>query len=464
MVKLAFKPTDEICLVSKSSKKIELNLNPFKGDDYNVAENIISGNNCSPVCTKELVGLENCLYFIKSWFINLSVAKKLIIIGPTGCGKTTLVELFCKENDIFLHSVKTSENKTKKDIIKDIELFKIYYANFFTSRLVKKLVLIDEYQNGQNELNISDIIAITGIPVIIISSDAKGSKLSDLKKTNEVYYINEIPFNLLKTWVNTICKDLPDEKINKLIKNAKSDKRLILNTIQFLKKNNDSFNPSNFYKDTDVNVFEVINNVFDNIEPLDLSEAYSIYESDGYLLAGLIQENYIDYNDSLENVAKAADSISLGETIFSDTYETSKTFLPHLHFISSLAIPSYYSRSDYKKNKCTIRTSAINNRFNIYLNNKKIIEKINTNETNVMDIEDIFYIKRFISRDLIKTKVLSENQLNFLKSIMKTWNTTPLEKLELIYKHFSDFKEQIIKEVKTKNFTIKFKEKLNKLI
>ena len=47
---------------------------------------------------------------------------------------------------------------------------------------------------------------------------------------------------------------------------------------------------------------------------------------------------------------------------------------------------------------------------------------------------------------------------------MKTWNTTPLEKLELIYKHFSDFKEQIIKEVKTKNFTIKFKEKLNKLI
>ena len=81
-----------------------------------------------------------------------------------------------------------------------------------------------------------------------------------------------------------------------------------------------------------------------------------------------------------------------------------------------------------------------------------------------MDIEDIFYIKRFISRDLIKTKVLSENQLNFLKSIMKTWNTTPLEKLELIYKHFSDFKEQIIKEVKTKNFTIKFKEKLNKLI
>ena len=76
-----------------------------------------------------------------------------------------------------------------------------------------------------------------------------------------------------------------------------------------------------------------------------------------------------------------------------------------------------------------------------------------------------YYIKKFISRDVIKSKVLSENQLEFLKNIMGTWQTSKLEKLELIYKHFNDFKDPSpIKEVKTKNFTIKFKEKLNKLI
>ena len=43
-----------------------------------------------------------------------------------------------------------------------------------------------------------------------------------------------------------------------------------------------------------------------------------------------------------------------------------------------------------------------------------------------------------------------------------------MEKLELIYKHFSEFKfsefkESIVKETKTKNFTLKFKEKLKNL-
>ena len=38
-----------------------------------------------------------------------------------------------------------------------------------------------------------------------------------------------------------------------------------------------------------------------------------------------------------------------------------------------------------------------------------------------------------------------------------------MEKTELIYKHFYDFKEHQLKEMKTKNFTLKFKEKLNEI-
>jgi hypothetical protein len=34
----------------------------------------------------------------------------------------------------------------------------------------------------------------------------KGTKLSDIKKTQEVYYINEIPFYTIKTWIKTMIK------------------------------------------------------------------------------------------------------------------------------------------------------------------------------------------------------------------------------------------------------------------
>ena len=118
------------------------------------------------------------------------------------------------------------------------------------------------------------------------------------------------------------------------------------------------------------------------------------------------------------------------------------------HFINSICIPSYYAKTD-KSNK-NVRSSCINNRYNIYLNNKKIINKINE------DIIFILFIKKFLNYNLIKTKVLTPSQEDYLKNIK---NTFDLEKMELIYKHFSDFNENN----KTKNFTLKFKEKLNKL-
>jgi hypothetical protein len=64
---------------------------------------------------------------------------------------------------------------------------------------------------------------------------------------------------------------------------------------------------------------------------------------------------------------------------------------------------------------------------------------------------------------LVKTKVLSENTSGYLRNILNTFEENNIEKLELIYKHFSEFKDLTGKEPKTKNFTLKFKEKLNGL-
>ena len=153
----------------------------------------------------------------------------------------------------------------------------------------------------------------------------------------------------------------------------------------------------------------------------------------------------------MDLIANAADAISIGETLFSDTYESSRTFIPDAHCLHSLYIPSFYCKGD-KINK-NIRTCCINNRYNIYLNNLKIIAKINS-----LSIFDILYIKKFLNHSLVKTKILTVDQELFLKNII---GSTDIEKLELIYKHFSEFG---IKEAKTKNFTLKFKEKIKKII
>ena len=106
-----------------------------------------------------------------------------------------------------------------------------------------------------------------------------------------------------------------------------------------------------------------------------------------------------------------------------------------------------------------------NNRFNIYLNNKKIIDKIVSSQeinTSKFGIDDIYFLKKFINSSLVKSKTFNKNQSDFLRNILGMFSSdNKIDKLELIYKHFNDFKDSA---PKTKNFTIKFKEKLNKLI
>ena len=392
-------------------------------------------------------------------YINLN--KTIYVHGKSGCGKTTLVNLFCEEEKINFLDIRLNDIKTKKDILKEIEYFISYSNNnFFIRNNSKKLILIDNYHTGLN-FSLTDISEIK-IPIVIISSDSKGSKLSELKKVSEVYYINEINKGLLKTWINTLTKDLSDEQVGFIIRTCKSDKRLTLNLLNFIKdysfKNLNLFLET-YYKDIDINHFDFIKELFDNIEIININKIFNVYETDGYILSNLVHENYIDYTQDINLLAEAAEYISCGDILYSDTYDSTRTFLPEIHCLNSLVLPGYFSRTD-KVSKQQLRPSCINNRYNIYLNNLKIIDKINESNVLKLNIFDIYSIKSILNQELIKSKTLNTSKIEFVKNVMNTFNDNKINKLEMIYKHFYDFKDHTGKEIKTKNFTLKFKEKL----
>jgi HrpA-like RNA helicase len=485
MVKLLFKPDQsaESVIESITSKRVERSLNPFNSVE-NIEPILITQKTFIP--STQLVGLENCRYVLNEWY-NSGNQKILIIVGPTGCGKTTLVDSYCQENNIDVYTVRSTETiKSRRDLLRDIFCFAEYNPrSFFVKQQTstRKLILIDEYQNGPNDIfSITDIQNLNTLrdqksrnenkrelkvflndlecpftmpPIVLISADSRGSKLSDLKKTHEIYYINEIPFNAIFTWTQKMYPSADKKILKNIVEKCKSDKRMIINNLEFVdlnKKTNDFVDT--FFKDEERGMFDFLNQLFEN-KTMDLKEVFRIYETDGFMISNLIHENYLEYSEDIHAIADSAENISLGETLFSNTYESTKTFIPEIHCLHSICIPGYYSRSE-RLNK-NPRTSCINNRYNIYLNNSKIMEKLNCRENN-LTVFDIFYIKKFLNQELIKSKQLNVNQEGYLKNIIASLKST--EKLELIYKHFSNFSSQ---ELKTKNFTIKFKEKLKYL-
>ena len=135
MVKLQFTPKDTPTVTSGSSKKTcvhelttqMIQLQPFKDHTNDYQDYFIENVNVFvPKTTKDIVGLENCHYIVNDWFTKSckQKLKPLILIGPTGCGKTTLIEFYCQENNVNLYTIKATDTlKTKKELLKEIQEF-----------------------------------------------------------------------------------------------------------------------------------------------------------------------------------------------------------------------------------------------------------------------------------------------------------------------------------------------------
>jgi energy-coupling factor transporter ATP-binding protein EcfA2 len=487
--------------ISKNEPVDSTKLNPFRRTQDHSYLGEYTNSIVLPTSVK-LVGLDNYSYILKNWY-NDSLkdlsTKFMLLIGPTGCGKTTLINNFCMENNI--ESFITNDSiKTKKELLKDIIFFTQFKTPFDGVTEKNKLIFIDEYGNSMSDsLSINDINNLYELrnfnssgnkklvvkelsnqfgfdwevlktvkipPVVIISSDSKGSRLSELKKFTDNYYINDIPKNLIKNFIVSSNEKFKNKEystvLDKIINVANNDIRFLINTVNFMGNDIKKDLLTDFHKNEDVNLFDFINKVFDNVDIMEIEDIFNIYDTDGYLISNLVQENYLDYSDNIFDIADSAESISYGDIVLNDLYDSNKVFMTDIHCVYSIYIPSVYSRSDVKKNKCPVRTSVINNRYNIYLNNKKIMDKLNLDEPMFLDIFTMFYIKSFINYKLIKSKALTQNEMDYLRNIMGVFSNNKIEKLELIYKSFNQFKDVPLN--KTKTFTLKFKEKLNKLI
>ena len=172
MVRLQFKPSnvgngdiDKVNVIKSKTSKFETReLNPFLDEisPFDKSDEVVQNSQ-----KIELIGLENCEYIIKNWYTDSKLNKTvLLIIGPIGCGKTTLVDNICIDLDII--SLKINDTtKNKKDLLREIINFT---QHDYYSKKNNKLIFLDEYQNSTSDsLSITDISNLLSINKVLNS-------------------------------------------------------------------------------------------------------------------------------------------------------------------------------------------------------------------------------------------------------------------------------------------------------
>lgn len=323
-----------------------------------------------PRTSSEIVGNQAVVNDIKDFVRGKLKDKCIFITGSPGLGKTTAVQVVCKENNVQLVEFNGSDVRNKKSLIENVKTRlgnKTLYKN-------KRIILMDEVdgmtsdRGGLAELNL--IIKQSDDLFICIANDRSHPKLKTLlNNSHEIKFRKPLTASILprlKSILKTEGSYLPDTVLTEICIKCNQDMRYILNTMQ---RNKDIKNTKELdvqHKDIARNTFEVVAQMF---KPLPIKKKIELFFEDYSFIPLFIHDMYIkaetfewgkkkiNKDVTLEKVCVASEHISFADVIDSQIHGTSQnyTLLPaygvfscvmpgKMRLVSQVNFPSYLGK------------------------------------------------------------------------------------------------------------------------
>lgn len=282
--------------------------------------------------------------------MNGSFYKACLLHGPPGIGKTTTVQLVCKELNFDLIELNASDLRNKESIKAICSASNSIVKYTTTPQILKTVILMDEVDGiggtndagGLQELLLK--IKETTIPIVCICNDRYNSKIRALAPhTYELEFMKQKK-GVIREAMRMVCLqekiEISQSNLDNLIQSTDFDIRQVLNelhmlTIKVPEHKNENTLIINKSKDSHRGPWDVARNIFHyrlNAKLTLNNKIDKFFEH--YELAGLfVHENYLnvqphnfnesddddeneDYNSKvMELIAASADSISMGDLV-----------------------------------------------------------------------------------------------------------------------------------------------------
>ncbi len=193
-----------------------------------------------PKTVQEMVGNEEARLIVIKWLAGwVSGSRPLLLLGPPGTGKTTLVHTLSRQLDYDLVEMNASDIRNREALQARITPI---FQNTTTNLIGKKIMLfLDEVDgiSGREDTGgldtLSNLIKEPTVPVIM-AANKKSLKIAKLAKACKIVELNPVPSRLLLLLLDYVLQsegvELGSGDKRSIIDNSRGDIRSLLNSAQ----------------------------------------------------------------------------------------------------------------------------------------------------------------------------------------------------------------------------------------
>src|ERR671932_2746468 len=162
-----------------------------------------------PARVQEMIGNEEERLTVMKWLSAwVSGSKPLLLIGPPGVGKTTLVHALARQLDYDLIEMNASDTRNR-DQLEQLITPILVNTSIFGKNILLFLDEVDGISGREDTGGIESIVRLMKQPIIpvIMAANSKDAKIRDLTKVSRIIEFNPVPPRLLMLLLDSVLRD-----------------------------------------------------------------------------------------------------------------------------------------------------------------------------------------------------------------------------------------------------------------
>ena len=322
-----------------------------------VEETSLSHIKHRPKTFGEFMGNYKQIHDIRQWFENKSGIfddKGLLIVGPTGCGKSEIVRIACETYGLNPFVRNASHKRTRKELY-------AYYdtVKHFTHNGVFVLDDIETMLNKSDNVSMTEIAkwssghrdeTVSTLRVVYVCNSVYENKIMGIAAACKVVRLDYPPTRAMFARCLEIAEKekltLSDSDMKRLkhMIETQRDPRMVLNGLHMIGVVYDT------KKDIHMDIYDTYRLMLDKDAPLDLKMRH--FSTDAGTIPIIFQENYIDYAPFLDKdtIKRVSDSMSMADVYHKQTFPCTDLSTDTYCALSTL-FPEYYLDAGIKDSK-----------------------------------------------------------------------------------------------------------------